>query len=408
MDHRLSSALRLSVDWSLTMPSSLLHVALLIETSREYARGLLRGVARYLQEHTRWSVYFEPHGLDSPPPKWLPKWQGDGILVRINNRQMADAILRTGIPAVDLRGALPTPGIPFIGVDNVPVARLGFEHLHNCGLRNFAFCGTPRGENPNQDLRCDYFVEVVRKAGFECNVYVGERPARARPSWEQQQQGLVAWLKKLPTPVGVMTCHDDRGQQVLDACRRAGLAVPDQVAVLGVDNDPNLCNLCNPPLSSIDVNSARIGYESAVLLERLMAGERPPREPCLLGPPRGIAARRSTDLLWVDDEEVASAIRFIREHACEGIAVRDVLNQTSNSPSALEKRVKKTLGRTIKAEIGRIRLARAKLLLTETNWPVAKIAERCGFSEPKYFSAVFHKTIGMKAMDYRRRFREDA
>jgi LacI family transcriptional regulator len=408
MDHRLSSALRLSVDWSLTMPSSLLHVALLIETSREYARGLLRGVARYLQEHTRWSVYFEPHGLDSPPPKWLPKWQGDGILVRINNRQMADAILRTGIPAVDLRGALPTPGIPFIGVDNVPVGRLGFEHLHNCGLRNFAFCGTPRGENPNQDLRCDYFVEVVRKAGFECNVYVGERPARARPSWEQQQQGLVAWLKKLPTPVGVMTCHDDRGQQVLDACRRAGLAVPDQVAVLGVDNDPNLCNLCNPPLSSIDVNSARIGYESAVLLERLMAGERPPREPCLLGPPRGIAARRSTDLLWVDDEEVASAIRYIREHACEGIAVRDVLNQTSNSPSALEKRVKKTLGRTIKAEIGRIRLARAKLLLTETNWPVAKIAERCGFSEPKYFSAVFHKTIGMKAMDYRRRFREDA
>jgi LacI family transcriptional regulator len=408
MDHRLSSALRLSVDWSLTMPSSLLHVALLIETSREYARGLLRGVARYLQEHTRWSVYFEPHGLDSPPPKWLPKWQGDGILVRINNRQMADAILRTGIPAVDLRGALPTPGIPFIGVDNVPVGRLGFEHLHSCGLRNFAFCGTPRGENPNQDLRCDYFVEVVRKAGFECNVYVGERPARARPSWEQQQQGLVAWLKKLPTPVGVMTCHDDRGQQVLDACRRAGLAVPDQVAVLGVDNDPNLCNLCNPPLSSIDVNSARIGYESAVLLERLMAGERPPREPCLLGPPRGIAARRSTDLLWVDDEEVASAIRYIREHACEGIAVRDVLNQTSNSPSALEKRVKKTLGRTIKAEIGRIRLARAKLLLTETNWPVAKIAERCGFSEPKYFSAVFHKTIGMKAMDYRRRFREDA
>jgi LacI family transcriptional regulator len=408
MDPRLSSALRLSVDWSLKMPNSLLHVALLIETSREYARGLLRGVARYLQEHTRWSVYFEPHGLDSPPPKWLPKWQGDGILVRINNRQMADAILRTGIPAVDLRGALPTPGIPFIGVDNVPVARLGFEHLHNCGLRNFAFCGTPRGENPNQDLRCDYFVEVVRKAGFDCNVYVGERPARARPSWEQQQQGLVAWLKKLPTPVGVMTCHDDRGQQVLDACRRAGLAVPDQVAVLGVDNDPNLCNLCNPPLSSIDVNSARIGYESAVLLERLMAGEKPPREPCLLGPPRGIAARRSTDLLWVDDEEVASAIRYIREHACEGIAVRDVLNQTSNSPSALEKRVKKTLGRTIKAEIGRIRLARAKLLLTETNWPVAKIAERCGFSEPKYFSAVFHKTIGMKAMDYRRRFREDA
>src|SRR5262245_44582672 len=157
-----------------TMSKQLLHVALLIETSREYARGLLRGVARYLQEHTRWSVYFEPHGLDSPPPKWLPKWQGDGILVRINNRQMADAILKTGIPAVDLRGVIPDLGIPFIGVDNVPVSRLGFEHLHNCGLRHFAFCGTPRGDVPNQDLRCDYFVDAARDAGYDCSVYCGE------------------------------------------------------------------------------------------------------------------------------------------------------------------------------------------------------------------------------------------
>jgi LacI family transcriptional regulator len=387
--------------------TQLLHVALLIETSREYARGLLRGVARYLQEHTRWSVYFEPHGLDSPPPSWLPSWKGDGMLVRINSRQMADAILGTGIPAVDLRGVIPNLGIPFIGVDNVPVSKLGFDHLHSCGLRNFAFCGTPRGAVPNQDLRCDYFVAAAREAGYTCSAYCCE-PTQGRPlTWEEQQQGIVEWLKTLPTPVGVMTCHDDRGQQVLDACRRAGLAVPDQVAVLGVDNDPNLCNLCNPPLSSIDVNPARIGYEAAVLLEKMMTGAPAPTEPCLLGPPRGIAARHSTDLLWVEDEEVAASIRFIREHACEGITVRDVLNQTSNSPSALEKRVKKTLGRTIKAEISRVRLARAKLLLTETNWPVAKIAERCGFGEPKYFSAVFHKTVGMKAMDYRRRFRED-
>jgi LacI family transcriptional regulator len=392
-----------------SMSKQLLHVALLIETSREYARGLLRGVARYLQEHTRWSVYFEPHGLDSPPPKWLPSWQGDGMLVRINNRQMADAILNTGIPAVDLRGVIPDLGIPFIGVDNAPVSRMGFEHLHSCGLRHFAFCGSPRGEVPNQDLRCDYFVAAAREAGHQCSVHIGGLgPRGAEPTWEQQQQALVEWLQGLPLPVGVMCCHDDRGQQVLDACRRAGLAVPDQVAVLGVDNDPNLCNLCNPPLSSIDVNPARIGYEAAVLLERLMAGAKAPTEPCLLGPPRGIAARHSTDLLWVEDEEVAASIRFIREHACEGITVRDVLNQSTNSPSALEKRVKKTLGRTIKAEIGRIRLARAKLLLAETNWPVAKIAERCGFGEPKYFSAVFHKTIGIKAMDYRRRFREDA
>ena len=183
----------------------LLHVALLIETSREYARGLLRGVARYLQEHTRWSVYFEPHGLDSPPPKWLSGWQGDGILVRINDRRMADAILKSGLPAVDLRGVIPNLGIPFMGVDNVPVVRLGFDHLHSCGLRHFAFCGTPRGEVPNQDFRCDYFVQIVREAGYDCSVYCGESGARQKPSWEQQQQGIVTWLKALPMPVGIMT-----------------------------------------------------------------------------------------------------------------------------------------------------------------------------------------------------------
>jgi LacI family transcriptional regulator len=392
----------------MVMNRRLPHVALLIETSREYARGLLRGVARYLQEFGPWSVYIEPHGLDDPPPAWLHAWKGDAILVRINNQQMADAILATGIPAVDLRGALPNCGVPFLGVDNRPVAELGFEHLKNCGLRNFAFCGTPRGENPNQDLRCDYFVETVRGQGYPCGVYCGDPTADPRPTWEQQQQEIVAWLLELPKPVGVLTCHDDRGLQVLDACRRADLSVPDDVAVLGVDNDPSLCNLCTPPLSSIDVNPARIGYEAAALAAKLMEGGGYPEEPVLLGPPRGIAARRSTDTLWVEDQDVATVIRFIREHACEGINVRDVLKEAPSTPTALERRVKKVLGRTIKAEISRVRLSRAKLLLSETDMPVARIAIKCGFSEPKYFSEVFRLAFGMKATEYRQRFRDES
>jgi LacI family transcriptional regulator len=384
------------------------HVALLIETSREYARGLLRGVARYQQECGPWSIYLEPRGLDDPPPKWLPNWKGDAILARINNRQMADAILQTKLPAIDLRGALEGLGIPFIGVDNRPVASMGFEHLKNCGLRNFAFCGTPRGDNPNQDLRCDYFVACVEEAGFQCNVFCGTSGAKRKPTWEQQQQEIVAWLKKLPRPVGVMTCHDDRGQQVLDACRRANLAVPDEVAVLGVDNDPSLCNLCTPPLSSIDVNPARIGYEAAALVATMMDGARPPGKPVLLGPPRGITGRRSTDTLWVEDQDVASVIRYIREHACNGITVRDVLNAAPTTPSALERRVKKVLGRTIKAEISRVRLVRAKLLLAETDMPVAKITTKCGFSEPKYFSEVFRHVFDMKPTEYRQKFRDEA
>lgn len=382
------------------------HVALLIETSREYGRGLLRGVARYQQEQGPWSIFFETHGLDDTPPQWLKDWDGDGILARVNSRRAAKAILDTGLPAVDVRGALPDLGLPFIGVDNEPVADLAYRHLRDCGLRHFAFCGTPRGENPNQDLRCDHFVHFVREDGHECATWLGER-ATKRTTWEDQQQQIAAWLKELPRPVGIMTCHDDRGQQVLDACRRADLAVPDEVAVISVDNDPYLCNLCTPPLTSIDVNPSRIGYESAALLDRMMRGEQPEQQTTLLGPPRGVAGRRSTDTLSIDDREVAAAIRYIRENATSGILASDVVARAEKAPSTLERRVKKILGRTIKAEITRVRLARAKLLLSETELSVAKVSERAGFGEPKYFCEVFRKHESVTPTAFRKRFREE-
>lgn len=383
------------------------HVALLIETSREYARGLLRGVSRYHRENGPWSIFFEPHGLDDPPPSWLKHWRGDGILARVNNRRMADTILSTGIPAVDVRGALPDLKLPFIGVDNIPVANLGFEHLRSCGLENFAFCGTPRGENPNQDRRCDYFVDLVQKSGYECHVFLGLRAGKSRVTWEQEQQQISMWVKGLSKPVGIMTCHDDRGQQTLDACRRANINIPDEVAVISVDNDPYLCNLCTPPLSSIDVNSSRIGHEAAALLARLMNGEKPPSEPVLLGPPRGVAARQSSDMLAIADNEVASAIRFIRQNAVDGIRVSDVLARARHSPSMLERRVRKLLGRSIKSEITRVRMTRAKLLLGETEYPISEVAIRTGFAEAKYFCEVFRKLEGVTPTQFRRQFRDE-
>lgn len=383
------------------------HVALLIETSRAYARGLLRGVARYHQEHGPWSIYFEPHGLDDPPPKWLVGWQGDGILARVNNQEMADTIVATGIPAVDVRGALPHTGLPFIGLDNRPISALGFRHLSDLGLRNFAFCGTPRGENPNQDLRCDYFVELVEAGGHVCSKWLGEQRRQHAPSWEEQQQSLAEWLAGLSKPVGIMTCHDDRGQQLLDACRRAEISVPDEVAVVSVDNDTYLCNLSTPPLTSIDVNPSRVGYAAAELLASMMVGNPPSHQPTLLGPPRGIAPRRSTEMLAIDDRGVAEAIRYIREHAVEGLRVSDVIRQAVERPSTLERRFKEALGRTIKAEITRVRLERAKLLLSETDATVASVAERTGFMEPKYFCEVFRKHEGVTATQYRQRYRDE-
>ncbi len=385
--------------------SDLPHVALLIETSRAYARGLLRGVARYHQEYGPWSIFFETHGLDAPPPRWLKRWKGDGILVRINDQRMADAILETGLPAVDLRGALPDLGLPFIGVDNRPVAQLAFDHLKDCGLTRFAFCGTPRGENPNQDFRCDCFVSLVENAGYRCEVCLGTGKPGRKVDWEKEQQYLTHWLKGLPKPIGLMTCHDDRGQQVLDACRRGGVQVPDDVAVISVDNDSYICNLCTPPLTSIDVHPGRVGYEGAKLLHRIMNGESFSREPVLIGPPRGIAARRSTEMVSIDDPEVAKTIRYIRENATRGILVSDVHQRSNLSVSMLERRVKKALGRTIKAEIVRVRMARAKLLLTETDSQISHVAHQTGFDEVKYFCEVFKKTEGMTAGEFRQQFR---
>jgi LacI family transcriptional regulator len=319
---------------------------------------------------------------------------------------MADAILTTGIPAIDVRGAFPDLGVPFIGVDNGPVSKLAFEHLLDCGLRNFAFCGTPRGENPNQDRRCDAYCESVATAGNKCDVFLGRGRRGRTGDWESEQEDIARWLKKLPKPVGVMTCHDDRGHQVLDACRRAELEVPDEVAVIGVDNDPFLCNLCTPPLSSIDIDPERIGYEAARHLASMMNGSAAPKEPIMLGPPRGVTARQSTDMLAIEDEEVASAIRFIRENAAGGITVLDVLERARRSPSTLERRIKRLLGRTIKGEITRVKLARARTLLVETELPVSKIALRCGFSEPRYFCEVFRGSEGVSATEFRRRARE--
>jgi LacI family transcriptional regulator len=378
------------------------HIALLIETSREYGRGLLRGVSRYHQDHGPWSIYFEPHGLNEPPPSWLKNWRGDGIIARIDDRRTADVILATGLPAVDVRGAVDGLPIPFVGLDNRPICQLGFEHLRNCGLQNFAFCGTPRGENPNQDLRCDMFVE---EAGKRCDVFLGST-RRGKGSWEIEQQQISRWLKGLRKPVGVMTCHDDRGHQTLDACRRASLRVPDDVAVIGVDNDIQLCNLCTPPLTSIDVNPSRIGYEAAALLTQLMSGAPRPTKPVFLGPPRGLVPRQSTDVLSIEDEDVASALRFIREHATSGIQVRDVIANARRSPSTLERRIKAALGRTIKAEITMTRLHRAKLLLQETGLAVGAVATRSGFSESKYFCEVFRQNEQMTPTAYRKMFRQ--
>ena len=271
------------------------HVAILIETSRAYGRGLLRGISRYHRERAQWSTYFQPQGLGDPPPPWLANWRGEGILARIDNQALARAVSRSRLPVVNLRGTVGGLRFPFIGSDNEAIARLGAEHLLERGFRHFGFCGFARGYHPGLDRRGDCFQRFIEQAGYACRLL--QNPPRKRPrSWEQEQEWLARWIAGLPKPVGIMTANDDRGLQVLDACRRVGPAVPDQVAVLGVDNDEYLCGLSLPPLSSIDINSEETGYQAAVLLDRLMDGKPPPQRLPKIAP-AGVIVRRSSGYL---------------------------------------------------------------------------------------------------------------
>jgi LacI family transcriptional regulator len=210
------------------------------------------------------------------------------------------------------------------------------------------------------------------------------------------------WLLALPRPVGVMACYDIRARHVLDACRRVGLAVPDQVAVIGVDNDEFLCDLSDPPLSSVAPDTRRTGYEAAALLDRLMSGRERRRGQAIFVEPLGVVARRSTDVLALGDADVSAAVRFIREHACDGIAVKDLLAEVPLSRRVLEDRFRKLLGRTPHDEIARVRFERVRQLLRETRLPLAEIARRSGFRNAEYLATAFRRQLGTSPNAYRK------
>jgi LacI family transcriptional regulator, galactose operon repressor len=373
------------------------EVALLIETSNGYARGLLNGIIAYIREHESWSVYLGEHGRGEDPPHWLRRWRGDGVIARIENQRIASAVVESGLPAVDVSAARKVARLPWVETDDRAIADAGARHLLDRNFRHLAFCGDDQFNWSR--WRCEHFQRIAAEAGVPCSIY---RPsARARRDWNTTEDEIGQWLLSLPRPVGVMACYDIRARHVLDACRRVGLAVPDQVAVVGVDNDEFLCNLSDPPLSSIAPDTRRTGYEAAALLDRLMSGRERRRGQAIFVQPLGVVTRRSTDVLAVGDADVSAAVHFIREHACDGIAVKDLLHQVPLSRRVLEGRFRKLLGRTPHDEIARVRFDRVQRLLRETRLPLADIARQSGFRNAEYLATSFRREFGMSPNSYR-------
>jgi LacI family transcriptional regulator len=372
------------------------RVALDVETSLNYGRQILDGVSRYIRANRPWSIYLEQHELGSDLPGLLKRWAGDGVITRQATPESARLVRRRRLAAVDLGDIHPHTGLFRIGSAHGAIGRMAATHLLERGFENFACCGFS-GETWSQRRR-DGFVAEVSHAGFACRVY--ESPRAGLKVWKQDQTQLLAWLHSLPKPVGIFATNDLRGQHVLDACARDNIAVPEQAAVIGVDNDELLCGLCNPPLSSVIPNPERIGYDAAGWLDRLMRGEQPTVQEVEI-PPQGVAVRQSTDVFAVSDQTIAAALRFIRERACDGVTVQQVLDHLAVSRSWLERNFRKLLNRSPQAEIRNVQLKRCKELLRTTTLSLEKIARLTGFEHPEYMNVVFKRETGHTPGRYR-------
>jgi LacI family transcriptional regulator len=387
-DMILSTADEQPTDAAAPAPRATKHVALLVETSRTYGRDILKGVNRYLAEHEHWSLFVELRALDSQVPRWLASWRGDGIIARTGSAAMAESIAATGLPGVELRASKLAHKLPFVGCDNRDLGRVVADHFIDNGFANFAVFDLDT-ERYFEERR-DNFRASLAARGHECHEHhaptQGERPS----NWERHQADVARWVQSLPKPIGIFACTDQLAFWLLDACRRAGVAVPEEVAVVGAENDETLCTMARPQLSSVAFDGERVGYEAAGLLDRLMAGEALPAEP-LLVPPKGIVVRQSSDIMAIEDPQVAAAVRYIREHACHGINVNDVVKHVGLSRTLIERRMRQAIGRTPGEEIVKVRFGRVRQLLAETDLSLAVIADRCGFEHPQYMAESFKK-----------------
>jgi LacI family transcriptional regulator len=386
------------------------RVALIYDGRSMYDLKVIMGVATYLQEQDYHSIYLEENALGGQRLLDPRTWEGDGIIADFDDPNIAKLVVESRLPAVSFGGGFgwrpESAPAPYIHANNKAIARLAADHLLECGFKNFAFVGYARTPtNGWSEEREDEFVQHVAGRGYLCAVFRGQHVFhghhKSTRDWVPMQRMLGEWLSKLPRPLGVMAANDNRGRQVLEACRAYGLKVPDEIAVIGVDNDELLCRLSTPPLSSVEQGAWKLGYAAAALLDQIMDG-RKPRQRNVVIDPTGIVTRRSTDVLAIDDLKVRQAMSFIREHACVGIKVNHVVAAVSISRSGLEKRFASVLGFTVRSAIRRSQLESVRRLILETEMPLKQVAAASGFKSVQHMTSVFTGAIGQTPAKYRR------
>ena len=376
------------------------HVALIIETSKFYGRELLLGISNYARVNGPWSMFASERGQDDPDPRWLESWAGDGILTRSYDLKLCQRARDRGIPVVSLRHLVEKPLFPSFFPSQTTIAHRVAQHFFERGLRNFGYLAVS-GDKGWEQQRKKAFAETVLNHGFS-NIAVRLLSTEAHRNWENEEASLIKWLQMLPKPIGIMANHDAQGVLILDACRRVNIRVPDDVAVVSVDNDPVLCEIATPRLSSLDQNVQKLGYEAAAALDRMMQGKEVAVQNYFTEP-GDVISRQSSDTLMVNDQRLAKAIRFVRQSRGVPINVTDMAKAAGMSRRALEKKFVSVIGRTPLQEIQEMRFRQIRELLLDTEYTLPRIAELTGIQYHEYLARFFKKRTGLTPGEFRRK-----
>jgi len=371
------------------------RILLAIEDSRAYGRGLLRGISQYARVHGPWLFLTRPEFYHSGSRisarfSVLRKTQIDGVITRELSRQHMHQILQLGVPVVVASHMTLEPALPCIMTDCAEIGRMAAGHFLDRGFRHFGYCGLE--EMFWSGRREASFSGTVKAVGHATHVYHQPR-ARADRTWGKEQSIMATWLEELPKPVAVMACTDDRARDLVEAAEIAGLNVPQDVAILGVDNDDLVCDLAGVPISSVALNVQKAGFEAAAMLEGLMAGKRPRRREVTVLPTH-VEVRRSTDILAIEDRRVARAVEYINQHVNEPLQVSEVARAVALPERNLFDRFQRALGRTVHEQITATRVDRVCWMLENTSLSLLEIALAMGLPDDKHLSRYFRRRKG--------------
>lgn len=386
--------------------SKIPKIILLIERSRSFGRGLLHGIIQYSNLHGPWLCYMEPEFYRQEKElsqKWFRALDADGIMAHVWNPDLTETIVNLGIPAI-IHGLIEKPirrAYPLL-TDEAGTGHMAAEYFMERGFKNFAYCGFDMVWSRQKG---DGFKQTLMNAGFNVSVY--RQPAAAHLRESAKEQLIIAnWLTSLPKPLALMACNDDRAVDVLAACKIAQFKIPEDIAILGVDNDELICNFSYPKLSSIVLSAERAGYEAAKVLDKLMKGKKIPKnEKPVTILPLHVVTRQSTDTIAIEDKTVAKAVSFIRKNSKKLIQVNDVAQVVGLSRRALEQHFRKALNHSVHEEIKYTRVNQMANLLIGTNLSVSQIAELLGYPyAANNISRYFKQQKGITPIQYRKKF----